>query len=335
MFGDEFKCYFGAAQYNKLNCPLSLQLEITDACPNKCKFCYRPQNPTFMNFDVIKKLTEDLELNNAVCLRFTGGEPLIHPNFSEISSLKNKMLFTITTSLAIKQGNQYNKVLDSLKNFNSIKISISAGNKENYRKIHGSNYFNDVVSNIEYLNKKLKKKVSINFVVTDETIEAGNLVDFIRMINTLKITGVTFFPALSTPMKMEFLKEFKNLEKIVSGLNCRSNFKNLRYHLRERKKEHTVPCYISLFHVHIKTNGDVYPCCMSGGEIGQKLSQTLKMGNINEESISEIYKKNKNITKNLGMKIYNFDFCKECTGRYKRINLIYDDFSNNKLKFEI
>jgi len=63
----------------------TIQIEITNACPNKCANCTRYvglSKPFFMTFDYFKKAVDSLErFHNMVGVM--GGEPLLHPEFEK------------------------------------------------------------------------------------------------------------------------------------------------------------------------------------------------------------------------------------------------------------
>lgn len=59
--------------------PLLVQIELTEACNLKCRFCYNSQKPKF-NHKVFEMM-DVLAKQGVMQLTLTGGEPLMHPNF--------------------------------------------------------------------------------------------------------------------------------------------------------------------------------------------------------------------------------------------------------------
>lgn len=62
--------------------PLLVQIELTEACNLKCRFCYNSQKPRYNNkvFEMMDTLAEQ----GIMQLTLTGGEPLMHPQFFDI-----------------------------------------------------------------------------------------------------------------------------------------------------------------------------------------------------------------------------------------------------------
>ena len=111
-------------------------------------------------------------------------------------------------------------------------------------------------------------------------------------------------------------------------MRFRNNANTIEKHFIRRKPRKQILCHINKFHAHIKRNGDVYPCCMSGGEVGQSLQDYFKLGNIFKEDIKDIYCRNYDKFK--GINLADNSICKECTMRYFLINSEYENFLQNK-----
>ena len=63
-----------------------ITLEITDYCPNSCRFCSsdattHKNNATFMSLEIVKERLGDERYKHIIV---SGGEPLSHPQFYEI-----------------------------------------------------------------------------------------------------------------------------------------------------------------------------------------------------------------------------------------------------------
>lgn len=62
--------------------PLLVQVELTEACNLRCRFCYNSQKPRY-NRDVYRMM-DVLADQGVMQLTLTGGEPLMHPEFFSI-----------------------------------------------------------------------------------------------------------------------------------------------------------------------------------------------------------------------------------------------------------
>lgn len=62
-----------------------LQIDITQACTERCVHCYRPEyNPVFLPLAQIKKVIDEFRAQGGIRLTLSGGECMLHPDFDEI-----------------------------------------------------------------------------------------------------------------------------------------------------------------------------------------------------------------------------------------------------------
>jgi MoaA/NifB/PqqE/SkfB family radical SAM enzyme len=99
-----------------------------------------------------------------------------------------------------------------------------------------------------------------------------------------------FLAVLGTKVKPDFWEKYNALKKITYPENMQLSFQEDAIEVREfcnSKEAESLPCYVGGVTFHIKCNGDVYGCCLCGGE-AIKTQEAMKLGNIRSESISKI-----------------------------------------------
>lgn len=182
IYGEEGKCY-----------PISISIELTNACNFKCSHCYKEadnRNSDFISIDAIDKIIKKLE-NKIYSVEITGGEATLHPHFDYLISKLNMPVISLLTN-----GSQLQKIDDFvLEKFSSIQISFYGSSKEEYEQYALSDQFDTVCMGI----KKVKtlgipltvaiilRKSNINRIeqYIDTLLDLG--VDHIRFGSSLKI----------------------------------------------------------------------------------------------------------------------------------------------------
>jgi len=126
--------------------PLEVKLQITEKCNYSCNFCFNrqgnPKTSSEMPKETAKKIISKLALEGIEKVRFTGGEPLLHPNLFELvsfakskglSTMLNTNLSLLPKSKAKKLGQTCGNILVSLHSLSlnsKVVESIKALGKE-------------------------------------------------------------------------------------------------------------------------------------------------------------------------------------------------------------
>lgn len=319
--------FFGSIKNGTHDFVKSIQLEVTEKCYTKCAMCKRweKKDKDVLDFETTKKFLNDFEKLGGETIRFTGGEPLTYPEFAEFEKLNPSLKYTITTTLVTKDK----KKLEAIANrFTGVKVSFS-GAGDMYEKIHGVDYYENVVRNLGYLVKK-GVKPTIALVLNSINLENLDWVDrYINVMHLIRPGRITITLDLFEEErgKKEIKEFYKKFEK------CPVKYTQSPFHNQKIGKNlKKMKCIVPYIHWHVKASGEVYPCCMTGGEIGQELDKNMLLGNIKEQSLEEIFNKGKEFAKIDD--IYNkFKICKEqCYGgvRYFMANQDYNTFESEK-----
>lgn len=143
--------------------PLTGHVELTYRCPLKCRHCYcigSEDKEKELTTHEWKKILDTIHAEGCLWLIFTGGDPLIRNEFSEIYFYAKSKGFIITvfTSGQILTDEILNLLTESPPF--SIEITLNGITKEVYEKITGvKDSFPVVIKNIERL---VERKLPLN-----------------------------------------------------------------------------------------------------------------------------------------------------------------------------
>jgi len=319
--------------------PIYVEIGPIRSCNHKCSFCsfdYLKRTGESIDKDVLIKNLKDMSEFGVKSIMFGGdGESLLYPYLPEvIEKAKNFGLDIAITSNGVLLNEEKSKLI--LKNLSWIKISIDAGTKKSYAKIHGTKEqdFPLVLKNLKFaceykIKNNLSCKIGCQMVVTDESIDGVE-----NLILELKDIGLDYFvlkPYVKHPLSINEKKlSIKDYDSILSKLikkysNEKLNIIYRKISFLETEKESLDydECYGLNFMALIDASGDVIPC----GLFHDK--EEFTYGNINDKPFSEIWDSKKRL--DITNKVYKRG-CEKCRNhcRLNFINQYLDVLKNNK-----
>lgn len=147
----------------------------TKQCNFDCIFCdSKFYNTTPLSFpkDVLFRIVEELHSMRveSVLLCGDGAEPLLHPDFIEVAS----RLHSNGCNLGIyTNGSHYdNSILNELKKFDFVRISLNAGTSKTYQRVHGINNEKQFANTLSFIKKvvRVNPNVGISFLIIEDNI---------------------------------------------------------------------------------------------------------------------------------------------------------------------
>ncbi len=150
--------------------PSYVEIELTGRCDLDCIFCFRKTLNTVhgdMGMDFFKKVLLDMRsfgLPYSVC--FGGsGEPMMHGNFFEIldsARSEDHIENIVIETNGILAGDNYKNYLVNSKDKRLKTIfNVNGMDQETYKTIHGGDYFNTVFRNITSIKEAINDNDSI------------------------------------------------------------------------------------------------------------------------------------------------------------------------------
>lgn len=157
---------FNIITHSEKYAPDRLQFEITNNCNLFCRNCYKnannKMNGTFLEINYFKEVLDALSFNLSE-IGLTGGEPLLHPDFSNIVKLARKRCSTLEINT---NGLLLYKIDKSVLNLlDKISISLYGINDDEYANNVGYELgFTDLKKGCKVLNQ-LDKPFNISVLI--------------------------------------------------------------------------------------------------------------------------------------------------------------------------
>ncbi|OSM94520.1 radical SAM protein [Lonsdalea populi] len=193
--------------------PADVSLQLTYRCNLRCKHCYQwndkgffhdmdhQQQKTELPLPVIEKVLRATQTPDAK-LFLWGGEPLIHSQFNEISTLLQRYPRTIimcTNGILIKK-----RLDDLLALGNHLNLLVSLdGLEEQHDQLRGKGKFRQTSENIQYLLRlkqegRFRGEVSLSCMVSESGV--GKMYEFMTWAEQLGVNTVYFqYPWFISP----------------------------------------------------------------------------------------------------------------------------------------
>lgn len=193
-------------KYPLVDFPLLIDVEPTNYCNLRCTFCANQimkRDKGFMDFDLYKRIVDEMARNNSAIKFSRWGESFLHPKIYEMFAYaKGKGLIVhVTTNGVLVDPHK-------LGNVDSINFSFQGTSKEEYKIIRGEDFYDRVCNNIEVLlHLEDRPAVGITTTILDET--EVQVRDFInRWITKVEQIswGYTYYNHLDPERVQQFLK---------------------------------------------------------------------------------------------------------------------------------
>lgn len=308
--------------------PLYVGFKITENCNQRCRHCWAGKNAiAHHSLDEIKVALEKIKLLNPYHVTITGGEPLVHDNWLEILRFakNNFPVIELFTNGVLLNEEYIRSLSEFMDESDYIQISLD-GLRETYQNQRGSDDFDTVIDNITYIIQ-----YGINIRV-NMTITHYNLPEMIEVYELVKALGVTSFSVSPVyPLRRgkrlvplvdyeRYLYLGKKMEEVHSKSNSDMNLTVIYpIEIQSKRAEYIVENVIKQFntdllHWTVDGKGDIFHF------MDQFPYEELKIGNIYENTIEELLKKDFRIQTNLlshsskGLKCANCSLAPSCPG---------------------
>lgn len=294
--------------------PVYVAFSPSSLCNHHCNFCvyhYKKFEPVYFPMNSFNKLITEFKELGIRSIFFAGdGEPLLNKDCSKMIVACKEASIDVglnTNGRLISDSN----VEDLVENLEFIRVSLNAGDRESYKKIHGCSLddFDKVVGNIRKMvefKKKLNSKITIGVQLV---LQQANCYGVKKLSTLLKEIGVDYFsvkPFLKHPdtlfddviadresILLDLLEHSKNISDGSFQFVIRNNM------FQAEEKRNYKHCLSTPFMIEIDAKGDVYTC---GPYIG---NPDHVLGNVLRDSFKNVWNSDKanKVRENLSCKL--------------------------------
>lgn len=289
--------------------PIYVEIGPTNRCNHRCMFCaldYLEKGGFDIDREVMLKAIKEMAENGVKSIMFAGeGESVLHKDIVDFvrTAKENGIDVAITTNGALLDKEKAEKIIPYL---SWIRISLDAGTKESYSRIHGTREedFERTLENIRNIVRIKKEKnlgitIGVQFLLISENI--NEIVDFAKLmkeigVDNIQIKPYSHHPSSKNDLSIDYSKtgeieeELKKLEDENFQVAFRKNTMERLMEGKDYEECHGLP-----FFALIDSKGNVIPCNLFYN------NPEFTYGNLNEKSFSEIWKgeKRKEILKKI------------------------------------
>ncbi len=289
----------------------SIYLHLTNKCNLSCSYCYRNSSPKIS----IKRSGEQFVtffrsakrlISDDACITFSGGEPMIHPDFFEVVEFTyaNGWENNLLTNGTFINENNAQRICDL---FKYVKISLDGPDEASHARTRGGGNFEKVLTAISALSKYASNTI----VEVQMTLDRENLSDF-SSVRSLIPDGVKIKYTPLLPMGRGLMHDQD--ERITSEEFYSINEQVEQYENRNISRlqigQRSHGCYAGDVHLSISDNGDVFPCHLFH-------KSEFSFGNIFSQEVDEIFfdEKPRDFAQSMDVE-HNNDRCLDCDFRY-------------------
>ncbi len=290
----------------ELNILHNVTIELLNYCNSSCIHCYLEHFvPKKVEVENIIRVVNQAAAAGAMQITLTGGEPLLHPNITEIIKyIKNKgMAANLLTSLNVEHG----EWLDDILLCDKIGISIYGSNRDihdSITRIDGS--FDVMFDNLKYI-------IARNSCITlNMTIMKENIADIANMVALAEKTNLRY--------RLNYILHGLSMETHQIGLD---DVKLLKRVFASKDSANTLStnfkCVAGSDSLWVDVDLNVYPCVFF----------RMQLGNLLKQRLVDIWNESDSI--NIIKKTVNADFkkCQTCDLKYTCTPCIGENYNVN------
>lgn len=293
-----------------------LQIDITQACTERCIHCYIPEyNPIFLPLEQIKRVIDEFRAQGGVGLSLSGGECMLHPQFEEIVryAYSKDLVVSVLSNLTLCDDSKVRLLQEVAATVQVSLYSMNPVTHDAITKRPGS--FDETKAAIEKL-----RKAQIPCRISCPTMKSNyhDYLDVLAYARSLQMDAQTDFIIMGKmdcdTSNLACRLDLAETRSILEDIVFRSVPMNSEYFDPRKKDDMRSPeewmrgkiCGACVSSVCLDATGNYYPCPAFGG---------VNLGSCYEHDLDWIWMKSPATLKMRAITGRDFPKCAHCEDR--------------------
>ncbi|QWV94653.1 radical SAM protein [Geomonas oryzisoli] len=290
----------------------NLQIEITSMCNERCVHCYIPHDDKLghIKTDLFFNILEQCKEMKVLHLTLTGGEPMLHHNF--VDFLKKCKEYNLSVNVLSNLTLLTDEIVEEMKSNSllGVQVSLYSMDPEIHDAITQTKGSLDLTINAILRLKENDIPLQISCPIIEEN--KNSYKDVLKWAKEHNF-HVTYDYVLiagcdNTTDNLRSRLSFNDIEQVINGkIADEPGYLELLEKEAEDKKNITpndIVCSVCHSSICISDNGNVYPCAGWQGYV---------VGNVDKESLKDIWNNSRNVQYLRGLRKRDFPKCMECS----------------------
>ena len=260
--------------------PKNIMIELSNACNHKCIFCTNPYMTRGIkridNNKLIQIMQDSYDCGARELGFYTTGEPFIYKNIENIRKKSKEIGFEytyISTNGALAIPSKAEKVIGA--GIDSIKFSINAFDKYDYKLVHGKDEWDLVLKNLKFISEYRKKhkkkfKLYVTSIITNITEKK------IKLFKKMMVGIVDEIQFSAVHSQGGYMSKAYDLLRVSDSI---SNSLDVNFNKIKKSEICTVP----FNRLHVTCEGYLTACCVD-------YQNYLTVADLNSMSIGDAWK---------------------------------------------
>lgn len=304
----------------------SIYIEVADACNERCIHCYIPEHRNnVIDSDLFYRIIEEGRKMNIIHVTLSGGEPLIHKNIINFLEKCRKLDLSVNILSNLTLLNE--DIISEMKKNLLLSVqaslySMDATVHDSITKLHGS--FKKTKAGILRLcDEGIPVQISCPVIKQNKNSYA-DVLRWGKEHNIAVVTEPMIFAAYDhSGCNLENRLSIKEIDNILT-FQIQEDYAETIHKLAKEKEKLTEDdpiCSVCQYSFCVMANGKVFPCAGWQSNI---------IGDLNYQTVKEIWETSKVIQELRQIKWSQFPKCVTCTNRgYCTVCMMWNSNENS------